>query len=65
MSSTLNYHNLTACSRLSSTLWVTSIYLVIAAFNLVGVVLPEAGDFIWLSYKVIRVIKENIVQAVD
>jgi len=31
---------------------VTSIYLVISAFNLVGVILPQAGDFVWLSYKV-------------
>jgi hypothetical protein len=46
--------------RLSSTLWVTSIYLVISAFNLVGVILPQAGDFVWLSYKVRSLRTRNV-----
>ena len=38
--------------RLVSTLWVSSIYLVISVFNMVGIVLPQANDFLWFAYKV-------------
>ena len=38
--------------RVVSTVWVTSIYLVISSFNLIGLFLPRSADFLWLVYKV-------------
>ncbi|XP_023340954.1 organic solute transporter subunit alpha isoform X2 [Eurytemora carolleeae] len=40
------------CNLLVSTLWVSSIYLVISVFNMVGIVLPQANDFLWFAYKI-------------
>jgi len=37
--------------RVVSTVWVTSIYLVISSFNLIGLFLPRSADFLWLVYK--------------
>lgn len=34
------------------TLWVNSVYLVVAVFTMFSVALPQASDFVWLFYKV-------------
>ena len=44
--------------QLEHTLWVSSVFLVLSSFNLVGVVLPLASEFIWLAYKVGQKIAE-------
>lgn len=39
-------------SRRVATLWVNSIYLVVALATLFCVVLPQSSDFVWLFYRV-------------
>jgi len=38
--------------RLIGSVWVTSIHFVVSIFNLIGLALPKANDFLWLVYKI-------------
>ena len=44
-------HNVPA-KRQVATLWVNSIYLVVALFTTFSVVLPVCSNFVWLFFKV-------------
>ena len=39
-------------SRRVATLWVNSVYLIVAIATLFCVVLPQSSDFVWLFYRV-------------
>ena len=39
-------------SRRIATLWVNSVYLVVAVFTMFSVVLPASSNFVWLFYRV-------------
>jgi hypothetical protein len=39
-------------SRRVATLWVNSVYLVVAIATMICVVLPQSSDFVWLFYRI-------------
>jgi len=38
-------------SRRVPTLWVNSVYMVVALATVISVVLPQSSDFVWLFYR--------------
>ena len=47
-----NFPNLSQQIRRVATLWVNSVYLIVAIATLFCVILPQSSDFVWLFYRV-------------